>query len=67
MKLMIGDDSGIMRKAIEKYLTGTGIEIVGTAGDGKQAVEMFKQTLPMLLHSISPCPKWTACNALKNC
>ena len=35
-----------MRKAIEKYLSGTDIEIVGTAGDGKQAIELFKTTLP---------------------
>lgn len=46
MKLMIVDDSSIMRKAIEKYLSGTDIEIVGTAGDGKQAIELFKTTLP---------------------
>jgi len=43
---MIVDDSSIMRKAIEKYLTGAGIEIVGTAGDGKQAIELFKSTMP---------------------
>lgn len=35
MKLMIVDDSSIMRKAIEKCLTGADIEIVGTADDGK--------------------------------
>jgi two-component system, chemotaxis family, chemotaxis protein CheY len=46
MKLMIVDDSSIMRKAIEKYLSGTDIEIVGTAGDGLQAIELFKKTLP---------------------
>lgn len=46
MKLMIVDDSSIMRKAIEKYLSGTNIEIVGTAGDGVQAIELFKKTLP---------------------
>lgn len=46
MKLMIVDDSSIMRKAIEKYLSGNGIEIVGTAGDGKQALELFKTARP---------------------
>lgn len=46
MKLMIVDDSSIMRKAIEKYLASANVEIVGTAGDGKQAVEMCKATMP---------------------
>lgn len=43
---MIVDDSSIMRKAIEKYLSGTGVEIVGTAADGKQALELFKTARP---------------------
>ncbi len=46
MKLMIVDDSSIMRKAIEKYLASANVEIVGTAADGKQAVEMCKTAMP---------------------
>ena len=46
MKVLIVDDSSIMRKAIEKYLGKLDVEIVGSAGDGKTALEMFKEKLP---------------------
>lgn len=46
MKLMIVDDSSVMRSAIESYLADYDLEIVGTAGDGKEAIEIFKQTKP---------------------
>lgn len=46
MKVLIVDDSSIMRKAIEKYLANLDVEIVGTAGDGKAALEIFKDTQP---------------------
>jgi len=49
MKLLIVDDSNIMRKAIEKYLSDFGLELVGTAGDGESALEMFKAHLPDLV------------------
>lgn len=35
MKLLIVDDSNILRRAIEKYLSTFGMTIVGTAGDGE--------------------------------
>jgi len=46
MKLMIVDDSNIMRKAIQKYLEPFNLKLVGTASDGASALELFKQTLP---------------------
>jgi two-component system chemotaxis response regulator CheY len=46
MKLLIVDDSNIMRKAIEKYLHEFGLECIGTAGDGETALEMFREHLP---------------------
>ncbi len=46
MKLLIVDDSVIIRKAIEKYTTKYDLEVVGMANNGKLAVEMFAQTLP---------------------
>jgi len=45
-KLMIVDDSSIIRKLIQNYLNEYNIEIVGEAGDGKSAVELFKQLRP---------------------
>ena len=41
IKLMIVDDSSIIRQSIEKYLTAYNIKVVGTAADGK-AAEIFE-------------------------
>lgn len=49
MKLLIVDDSNIMRRAITKYLQNLGLQIVGTASNGQEALEIFKQTLPDLV------------------
>ncbi|MDO8454315.1 MAG: response regulator [Sulfurimonas sp.] len=46
MKLMIVDDSVIIRKAIQKYSAKYNLELVGLASDGKMALELFSQTLP---------------------
>lgn len=49
MKLLIVDDSNIMRRAIEKYTSSLGLEIVGTAGNGKDALKIFSDTQPDLV------------------
>ena len=49
MKLLIVDDSSIIRKAIQKYIKDFGLEIVGEAGDGVEALEIFKETRPDLV------------------
>jgi two-component system chemotaxis response regulator CheY len=46
MKLLIVDDSNIMRRAIEKYLEVKRFTLVGTAGDGETALRLFSQFLP---------------------
>lgn len=46
MKLMVVDDSNIMRRAISQYLTGFRLDLVGSAGDGREALEMFNKFLP---------------------
>lgn len=40
---MIVDDSSIMRRAITKYLTPLGFEIVGTAGNGQEALQLYRE------------------------
>lgn len=49
LKLMIVDDSSIIRKLIQNYLSEYNIEIVGEAGDGRSAVEMFKKVKPDII------------------
>jgi two-component system chemotaxis response regulator CheY len=45
-KLMIVDDSNIMRRRIERSQQFDEIELVGTAGNGLDALELFKRTDP---------------------
>lgn len=46
MKLLIVDDSQVMRTAIESYLRDYDLEIVGSAANGKEAVDLFEETMP---------------------
>ena len=45
-KLMIVDDSNIMRRRIERSQQFDEIELVGTAGNGLEALELFRTTDP---------------------
>ena len=45
-RVMIVDDSKMIIKLIQGFLETYNIEIVGTASDGKTAVNLFKQTDP---------------------
>ncbi|QEN04732.1 response regulator [Thiospirochaeta perfilievii] len=49
MKLLIVDDSNIMRRAINKYLKEFKLEIVGSACNGEEAVEICKSKKPDLV------------------
>lgn len=66
MKLLIVDDSNIMRKAIEKYLQEFDMEIVGTAGDGESALELFKAHLPDVVTLDITMPKMDGIACLEN-
>ena len=45
-RILIVDDSMIIRKAIENNLTEYNMEIVGTAGNGVEAMNLFNKTDP---------------------
>src|SRR2546430_2664848 len=45
-KLMIVDDSNLMRRRIERSQQFEGLQLVGTAGNGLDALELFKRTDP---------------------
>jgi len=45
-KLMIVDDSNIMRRRIERSQQFAGLQLVGTAGNGVEALELFRKTDP---------------------
>lgn len=45
-KLMIVDDSNIIRNRIERSLESMDIEVVATAANGEEAIELFKRHNP---------------------
>jgi two-component system, chemotaxis family, chemotaxis protein CheY len=45
-KLMIVDDSNIMRRRIERSQQFEELHLVGTAGNGEEALELFRKTDP---------------------
>src|SRR5579862_1601511 len=46
LKLMIVDDSNIMRRRIERSQQFEQLQVVGSAGNGVEALEIFRQTDP---------------------
>jgi two-component system chemotaxis response regulator CheY len=49
MKLLIVDDSLLMRKAVERSLAVRNFTVAGTASDGEMGLRMFSETLPDLV------------------
>jgi two-component system chemotaxis response regulator CheY len=49
IRLLIVDDSNIMRRRIERSQQFEELEVVGTAGNGVEAIEMFHRTDPDLV------------------
>jgi two-component system chemotaxis response regulator CheY len=46
LKLLIVDDSNIMRRRIERSQQFESLQVVGSAGNGVEALEVFKNTDP---------------------
>lgn len=65
MKLLIVDDSLIMRQAIERFLSSFNLEVVGKAENGKRALEIFKETLPDVVTLDITMPEMDGLSVLK--
>jgi two-component system chemotaxis response regulator CheY len=65
VKLLIVDDSNIMRRAIEKYLEQKQFTLVGAAADGESAIQMFSQFLPDLVTLDITMPKMDGLTCLE--
>lgn len=48
-RILIVDDSVFARSRLKRSFEGAGHEVVGVAGDGEQAFEMFKSLQPELV------------------
>ncbi len=64
MKFMVVDDSNFIRVKIQEAL-GQQYEIVGTAGDGEEAVEEFIKLRPQLMTMDITMPKMDGVETIK--
>ena len=44
--VVVADDQDLVRSGLEMVLAARGIEVVGTAADGREAVEVVRRTRP---------------------
>ena len=65
MKLLIVDDSEMMRITIENHLKDYDLEIVGQAGDGLEAINMVKEERPDLVTLDITMPKMDGLQCLE--
>jgi two-component system chemotaxis response regulator CheY len=65
MKLLIVDDSLLMRKAVERSLASMNFTVVGMAGDGVEGLRIFTETLPDLVTLDISMPKMDGLKCLE--
>ena len=61
---MVYDDSAFMRMMLKKVLIDNGHEIVGEAGDGMEAVQLYRQHKPDLITMDITMPKMDGIQAV---
>ncbi|MEQ8878731.1 MAG: response regulator [Cyclobacteriaceae bacterium] len=66
MKLLIVDDSSVMQRTIQKNLVDYGLEIVGTASNGIQAIELVKKHKPDVITMDITMPEMDGITCLEN-
>lgn len=64
-KVLIVDDAAFMRMMLKDILTKNGYEVIGEAGDGEQAVQMYKELSPDLVTMDITMPEKDGITALK--
>jgi two-component system chemotaxis response regulator CheY len=65
-KLMIVDDSNIMRRRIERSQTFEELELVGTASNGLEALEMFRKMDPDVVTMDLTMPQMDGIECIEN-
>jgi two-component system chemotaxis response regulator CheY len=64
-KVLIVDDAAFMRMMIKDILTKNNFEIVGEAGDGVQAIDLYKEHMPDLVTMDITMPEMDGITSLK--
>jgi two-component system chemotaxis response regulator CheY len=65
-KLLIVDDSSVMRRTIEKNLGDYDLDIVGTASNGREALEMVQEKEPDVVTLDITMPEMDGIECLQN-
>ncbi|HWR40607.1 MAG TPA: response regulator [Patescibacteria group bacterium] len=64
-RILICDDSAFMRMMLKKVLIDKGHEVVGEAGNGKQAVQLYREFTPDLVTMDITMPVMDGLEAMK--
>jgi two-component system chemotaxis response regulator CheY len=65
-KILVCDDSAFMRMMLKKVLVENGHEIVGEAGDGMEAVQLYRRYNPDVATMDITMPKMDGIEAVKH-
>ncbi|MCD7731803.1 MAG: response regulator [Oscillospiraceae bacterium] len=66
LKVLVCDDSALVRKQMKKILNGLGITEIEEATDGIQAVDMYAKFMPDVVFMDIVMPKKTGVDALRD-
>jgi two-component system chemotaxis response regulator CheY len=64
-KILIADDASFMRLMLRNILEGAGYQVVGEAGNGREAIEKYKELKPDMLISDMVMPEMGGIDVLK--
>lgn len=63
-RILVCDDSAFMRMMLKRVLVENGYEVVGEAGDGMEAVQLYRQHKPDLITMDITMPKMDGIQAV---
>jgi len=64
-RVLIADDASFMRLMLKNILEGAGYEVVGEAGNGKEAIQKYRELKPDMLISDMVMPEMGGIDVLK--
>jgi len=65
-RTLVADDASFMREMIKEIVEPEGFEVIAEAGDGMDAVEMFREHSPDIVTMDIVMPKKSGIEAVKN-
>jgi two-component system chemotaxis response regulator CheY len=65
-RVLVCDDSAFMRMMLKRVLVDNGHEVVGEAGNGMEAIQMYRQHKPDLITMDITMPKMDGIQAVKH-